>query len=90
MPAPANAPETPSTSVLSACQPSPERTSVLAAPIERARSVAVDANRNAANLPGMVTEKPTHSGPAPPTTSGSCSAVHSIRSYVHPVRPSSR
>ncbi|CPU31902.1 Uncharacterised protein [Mycobacteroides abscessus] len=76
--------------MLSACQPSPERTSVLAAPIERARSVEVDANRNAANLPGMVTEKPTHSGPALPTTSGNCSAVHSIRSYVHPVRPSSR
>ena len=76
----ARAPRTPSTSVLSARHPPEKRTRVFAEPTNWARSVASVANRSAANLPGMVTDTPTHSGPNPPTTTGSCSAVHSMRS----------
>ena len=77
---PASAPTTPSTSVLSARHPAPVCTSVLAEPTSLARSVASSATRSAANLPGIVTETPTHSGPNPATSAGSCSAVHSMRS----------
>ncbi len=73
------APETPSTSVLSARQPVGVRTRVLAEPTSSARSVRSSAHRRAANLPGMVTDTPTHSGPNPPTTPGNSSAPHSMR-----------
>src|SRR6201999_646750 len=75
-----NAPLTPSMSVLSARQPRDVRSRVLADPTSSARSVRSSANRSAANFPGIVTETPTHSGPNPPTTPGSSSAPHSIRS----------
>ena len=52
-------------SVLSARHPAYVRTSVLAAPTSSARAVRSSANRSAANLPGIVTETPTHSGPKP-------------------------
>ena len=61
-------------------QPRGVRTRVLADPTRPARSVCSSANRRAANLPGMVTDTPTHSGPNPPTTPGSSSAPHSMRS----------
>ncbi len=67
-------------SVLSARQPDEVRTSVLAEPTSSAREVRSSANRSAANLLGIVTETPTHSGPKSPTTEGNCSAVHSMRS----------
>ncbi|CNW60953.1 Uncharacterised protein [Mycobacterium tuberculosis] len=75
-----NAPATPSMSVLSARQPCGVRTRVLAEPTRSARAVRSSANRRAANLPGMVTETPTHSGPKPPTTTGNSAAPHSMRS----------
>ncbi|SHV99189.1 Uncharacterised protein [Mycobacteroides abscessus subsp. abscessus] len=75
-----NAPMTPSTSVLSARQPPSTRTRVLAEPTSSARAVRSVANRSAANLPGIVTETPTHSGPKPPTRPGNCASVHSMRS----------
>ena len=75
-----SAPATPSMSVLSARQPWSVRTRVLAEPTSSARSVRSSANCRAANLPGIVTDTPTHSGPKPPTSAGSCSAVHSMRS----------
>lgn len=67
-------------SVLSARQPAGVRTRVFADPTRSARSVRSSANLKAANLPGMVTDTPTHSGPSPPTTPGSWSASHSMRS----------
>ncbi len=85
-----NAPVTPSMSVLSARQPAAVRTSVLADPTSSARAVRSSANRSAANLPGIVTDTPTHSGPKPPTRPAIRSAVHSMRSYVQPSRPSAR
>ena len=56
------------------------RTSVLADPTCSARAVRSSANRRAANLPGIVTDTPTHSGPNPPTRPGNSSAPHSMRS----------
>ncbi|PQM47382.1 hypothetical protein C1Y40_02434 [Mycobacterium talmoniae] len=67
-------------SVLSACHPSAPRTKVLAEPTNSARAVAESAHANAANLPGMVTETPTHSGPKPRTSVGNSSAPQSMRS----------
>src|ERR1700722_8091357 len=84
------APLTPSMSVLSARHPVCDRTRVLAEPTSSARAVRSSANRNAANLPGIVTETPTHSGPKPATRFGNSSAVHSMRSYVQPSSPSAR
>jgi hypothetical protein len=65
---------------LSARHPFPDRTKVFAEPTSSARGVRSSANRSAANLPGIVTDTPTHSGPKSPTTLGSWSAEHSIRS----------
>ncbi len=79
-PVDASAPATPSMSVLSARQPAAQRTRVLAEPTRSARAVRSSASRRAANLPGMVTDTPTHSGPKPPTTAGSSRAPHSMRS----------
>ncbi len=79
-PAARSAPVTPSTSVQSARQPSAVRTRVFAEPISTARSVRSVANSRAANLPGIVTDTPTHSGPSPDTRAGNSSPVHSMRS----------
>lgn len=76
----ARAPITPSISVLSARQPFSVCTRVFAEPTSAARSVRSVATASAANLPGLVTESPTHSGPRPATNPGSCSALHSMRS----------
>ena len=51
-----------------------------AEPTSAARSVRSAATSRAANLPGLVTDSPTHSGPRPATSAGNCSAVHSMRS----------
>ena len=71
-------------SVLSARHPVDVRTRVLAAPTNSARGVRSSANRNAANLFGIVTETPTHSGPKSLTTEGNSSAV-ALDAVVRPV-----
>src|SRR5664279_5838897 len=86
-PAARSPPMIPSTSVFSAYQPPSRRTSVLATPRVRTRSLASSATAAAAAFPGMVTENPTHSGPREATRPGSASPSHSIASYVHWVSP---
>src|SRR5664279_1752727 len=86
-PAARSPPMIPSTSVFSAYQPPSRRTSVLATPRVRTRSLASSATAAAAAFPGMVTENPAHSGPREATRPGSASPPHSIASYVQWVSP---
>ena len=73
-------PMTPSTSVFSANHPSSVRTRVFATPSARTRALQPSATAAAAAFPGMVTLKPTHSGPLPRTSGGRPSPSTSIGS----------
>ncbi len=86
-PAARSAPIRPSTSVFSASQPPSRRTRVLATPRACTRGLRWSAIAAAADLPGIVTEKPAHSGPDPATRPGRAAPSHSIRWYSQPVSP---
>src|SRR5690606_18630127 len=78
----------PGASVLSARhRPSASRTSVLAAPNVAASGATSSATDTATSFSGIVSDRPTHSGPSPATSGARSGSPQSIASYDHPSSP---